>query len=137
MTTSTASEPIGSIFLRGLKVAAISAVINVVLFFLGSAAGLLPETVLLPGPNEPLTVIPVIFSSIAGTLAGTVLYVLLCRFSRASSSRIFRITLLVLGIATLFPPLSIPGAPIGMVLTLELMHIVTIVGMYVGLPRTS
>lgn len=137
MSTSTPSESFGSIFLRGLKVAAISAVINVVLFFLGSAAGLLPETVLLPGPNEPLTVVPVILSSIVGTLAGTVLYTLLSRFSPASSARAFRVTLIVLGVATLFPPLSIPGAPVGMVITLELMHVVAIVGMYVGLPKTT
>lgn len=136
MSTSIPSESAGSIVLRGLKVAAISAVINAILFFLGSAAGLLPETVLLPGPNEPLTVVPVIFSSIVGTLAGTVLYLLLSRFAPTSSSRVFRITLIVLGLATLFPPLSIPEAPVGMVLTLELMHVVTIVGMYVGLPKT-
>ena len=103
---------------------AIAAVVNSVLFFIGSAVGLIDSSVIIPGANAPLTVIPIIASSfIPSLLAGLVLAVL--NYFLSKPWRVFTIVaavLLVLSFAN--PFMGIPGVPVGMGLWLNLMHIV-------------
>ncbi len=103
---------------------AIAAVINSVLFLIGSATGLIDAAVLVPGMNTPITIVPVIMSSfmpslIAGLVLGVMNYFLNKPF------KVFRIVALILLILSFANPfMGIPGIPVGMGIWLNLMHVV-------------
>jgi hypothetical protein len=102
----------------------IAAGINSVLFFIGSAIGLMDQSVLVPGMNTPITIGPVIMSSILPSLvAGLVLAGM--NYFLNKPFKVFRIVALVLLILTFANPfMGIPGIPLGMGIWLNLMHVV-------------
>jgi hypothetical protein len=103
---------------------AIAAVINTVLFFIGSSTGLIDSSILIPGANAPLTVVPVIASSIIPSIiAGLVLAGL--NYFLSKPWRVFTIIAAVLLVVTFANPfMGIPGIPLGMGIWLNVMHVV-------------
>jgi len=103
---------------------AIAAVINSVLFLIGSAIGLIDAAVLIPGMDTPITIVPVIMSSIIPSLiAGLVLGVM--NYFLNKPFKVFRIVALVLLILSFANPfMGIPGIPLGMGIWLNVMHVV-------------
>lgn len=103
---------------------AIAAGINSVLFLIGSAIGLVDESVLVPGMNTPITIAPVMMSSfIPSLIAGLVLGVM--NYFLNKPFKVFRIVALVLLILSFANPfMGIPGIPLGMGLWLDFMHVV-------------
>ncbi len=103
---------------------AIAAAINSVLFLIGSAIGLMDASVLVPGMDTPITIVPVIMSSIIPSLiAGLVLGVM--NYFLNKPFKVFRIVALVLLILTFANPfMGIPGIPLGMGIWLNVMHVV-------------
>ena len=103
---------------------AIAAGINSVLFLIGSAIGLIDAAVLVPGLNGPITIGPIIMSSvvpslIAGLVLGGMNYFLNKPF------KVFRIVALVLVVLSFANPfMGIPGIPLGMGIWLNVMHVV-------------
>lgn len=98
-----------------------AAVANALIYVIASALGLIPADIEVQ-PGQTLSVAMVIISTIAGTLAGTIVFALLARFTRRPIS-LFRIIAGVALLLSFASPLTIPGAPLSMILTLELMHI--------------
>ena len=103
---------------------AIAAGINSVLFLIGSAIGLIDAAVLVPGMNTPITIVPVIMSSIIPSLiAGLVLAGL--NYFLNKPFKVFRIVALILLILSFANPfMGIPGIPLGMGIWLNVMHVV-------------
>ncbi len=103
---------------------AIAAGINSILFLIGSAIGLVDESVLVPGMNTPITIGPVIMSSfIPSLVAGLVLGVM--NYFLNKPFKVFRIVALVLLILSFANPfMGIPGIPLGMGIWLNVMHVV-------------
>lgn len=101
-----------------------AAVINAVLFFIGKATGLLSDAVLIQPANEPISLIPVIISSIIPTLLSGGVLALLNRFVSAPL-RVFNIIAVVLLVLSFINPFAaIPNVPIGMGVWLNVMHVV-------------
>jgi hypothetical protein len=101
-----------------------AAVINAVLFFIGKATGLLSDAVLIQPANEPISLIPVIISSIIPTLLAGGVLALLNRFVSAPL-RVFNIIAVVLLLLSFINPFAaIPNVPIGMGVWLNVMHVV-------------
>ena len=98
-------------------------VANVLVYFIVSAAGAIPSSVLIPGLNQPITVVLVIINSFIPALLAGVLLALLNRFTRRPV-RSFRIIAAVLLVISFVNPLTIPGAPLTMILALDLMHVI-------------
>jgi hypothetical protein len=118
--------------LAGLAAAAA----NVVIYLIVSAAGAIPETVLVPGVNQPITVPPVILNSFVPAILAGVLLALLNRFTRRPI-RLFRIIAVVVLLLSFLNPFTIPGAPMAMILALNFMHVVAaaiIVGVLTTVP---
>ncbi|MCU0433824.1 MAG: DUF6069 family protein [Bacteroidia bacterium] len=108
----------------GLSVLA-ATVLNVILFYIFKAMGGFPEDFLVPqAQNQPITVVPVIISSVITAVVGMLIYLLLNRFS-GKAQLIFRIIAVVVFVLFIYTPLSIPNAPGAMVVGLELMHLVS------------
>lgn len=121
-----AKPSIGRIWRNGIFAAVTAAIVNAILFLVGSAIGAFPSNVLIPamaGPAMPLTLIPVIIMSILPILVATLVYTILSRVT-GNPNRWFNILAALVFVAMFFTPFTIPGAPMLMIVFLEVMHIV-------------
>ena len=137
-STPTQTEEIilGRLWWASLLAGVGAAAINAVIYVIASAAGAIPATVLVPGLNLPVTVVPVVLNSFVPAILAAIFLALLQRFARRPI-RLFRIIAAVLLVLSFANPFTIPGAPIAMILVLDLMHIVaaaTIVGVLTTVP---
>jgi hypothetical protein len=104
----------------GLVVATIA---NVITFFAGKAAGIFPETVIIPNAGQPLTVVPVVISSLITAIGATGLFLLLSKFLAAKAVTVFRIIAVLFLFVSFAGPYSIPDVPSTMAIGLNLMHV--------------
>jgi hypothetical protein len=122
-TVGVSSKPsFGAVLRAGVIGGVVGTVINVVLYYLGAAFGWFPESVILP-TGGPLQVSNVLIISVAGTIGAIIVYALLNRFVN-DPNRWFAIIVIVVLALMAFSPFSIPGAPMGMIVMLEIMHLV-------------
>ncbi|HMN30180.1 MAG TPA: DUF6069 family protein [Caldilineaceae bacterium] len=137
-TVATSTRPTTSaIWRNGLLATAVSAVVNAVLYLVGSALGGFPSDVITP-LGYPVTLVPVLVMSIVPVLLGTLAYWLLTRFTDRAN-RWFIILVAVVFVAMFFgpPDLRSAGAPMLMVVLLEVMHVVTAGAAIYFLTRSS
>ena len=112
-----------TIFMTGLKAGIVSIVINAILFYVFHAAGVLTDDIMIQ-PGQPLTVVPVLISSLVPSLIGACIYFFFEKFSK-NGWRNFRILALILFVLTLANPfMGIPGVTVGYATVLDLMHAV-------------
>jgi hypothetical protein len=102
-----------------------AAVANAVVYFIASALGTMPQDFVVQG-SGPITLAPVVFSSLIGAAGAAVVFTVVAFLSRRPI-RTFRIVAAVVLVLSFATPLTIPGAPLSMILTLELMHVVAAV----------
>lgn len=124
--------------LLAVPVAAVgAAVANAIVYFVASALGFVPQDVAVSPDGAPLGVVAVIVASVVGAVgAGVVLAALNLILRRPVP--VFYIVSAVVLVLSFITPLNISGAPLAMILTLELMHVVAAVvavGVLVTLPR--
>ena len=102
-----------------------AAVGNAVVYFVASALGAMPQDFVVQG-SGPITLGPVVLSSLIGAAGAAVIFAVVVLLSRRPiwTFRIVAVVALVLSFVT---PLTIPGAPLSLILTLELMHVVAAV----------
>ena len=108
-----------------LLAALTAAVANALVYFAGSGLGFIPQNVLVPTPSgeHPLTVAPVVVSSVVGAIGAAIVFAIIGLFARRPV-RLFRIVATVVLVLSFATPLTIPGAPVAMILSLEVMHVV-------------
>jgi Family of unknown function (DUF6069) len=112
-----------AILMAGLKAAGVSIILNAVLFYTFHAAGVLTDDIMIQ-PGQPLTIVPVLMSSLVPSLIGACVYFLFDKFSK-NGWRNFRILALVLFVVTLANPfMGIPGVTTSYAVVLDLMHVV-------------
>lgn len=110
--------------IAGLYAGVASAIVNAILFFLFHKTGVITDDIMVQ-PNQPLTVVPVIMSSILPMVIGSIVFFALERLT-SNGYKIFAIIAIVLAIASMFAPFNaIPDA--GYALALCAMHIPPIV----------
>ena len=121
------SEPVATERLLWVgPLAAVSAAIaNAVVYFVASALGAMPQDFVVEG-SGPITLAPVVFSSLIGAAGATVVFTVVALLAQWPI-RTFRIVAAVVLVLSFATPLTIPGAPLSMILTLELMHVVAAV----------
>lgn len=124
-----------------LLAAVVAAVANVLVYFAASALGLIPENVLIPTSSgeSPLTVGMVAGASVFGAVGAAIAFIVVGLFARRPV-RLFRRVAAVALALSFIPPLTIPGAPVAMILSLEVMHVVAwamIVGLLTTLARRA
>jgi hypothetical protein len=119
--------------------AAVAATVgNAIVYFVASALGAMPQDFVVQD-SGPITVTPVVLSSLIGTAGAAVIFTIVALLSRWPI-RTFRIVAAVVLVLSFATPLTIPGAPLSMILTLGLMHVVAaviITGMLTTLARTK
>lgn len=123
--TTAISQPkpaLSAIWRNGVIAAIVAAVINAILFILGSAAGGFPASVLTP-MGVPIMLTAVLLMSIVPILIGTLGYTILSRIT-TNPGRWFTILTVIILIVMFVTPLQLAAAPILMVVLLEVMHLV-------------
>ena len=119
-----AKPSVGGVIKNGAIAGVIGVVVNAILYFIGSAMGAFPETVLNPA-GQPITLVPVIIVTLVGAIAGTIGYLILSRLMlKPLADRWFTILAVIVLIGMAFTPFSLPGAPTSMIVFLEIMHLV-------------
>ena len=118
-----------------------AAVVNAIIYLVASGLGLIPQSVLIPVPGgeEPLTVALVLIGSVVGAIGAAMVFALVGALAKRPV-RMFRIVAAVALVLSFASPLTIPGAPLSMVLTLEVMHVAAwavIVGLLTTLARRT
>ena len=112
-------------FMPGLIAAGVATVVNAILFFIFKATGVIVDTIFIQ-PNQPLTIVPIFFSSIVPTLVATLVFFLLEKFTK-NGFKIFRIISLVLMVLSFANPfMGIPNVTLGYALVLNIMHVVVV-----------
>jgi len=110
----------------GLMAAGVAVVLNAILFYILHAAGVFVDTIFLQ-PNQPLTIVPIIISSIAPTLIASMVFFLIEKYSN-NGFKIFRIVSIVLLLLSFVNPfIGIPNVTTAFAIGLNVMHI-TVVG---------
>ena len=122
-----------------LLAALTAAVANALVYFAASRLGFIPQSVLMPTPSgeHPLTVAPVVVSSVVGAIGAAIVFAIIGLFVRRPV-RLFRIVATVVLVLSFAMPLTIPGAPVAMILSLEVMHVAAwavIVGLLTTMTR--
>lgn len=109
----------------GAFAALVAAGINAVLFFIFHAMGIITDTIFIQ-PEQPMTIVPVLFSSIVPTLIASMVFFLFEKYSKNGfhSFRILAIILLVFSFIN--PFMGIPGVTTTYAIALNFMHIVVV-----------
>ena len=114
----------GRLPVGALLAAAVAVVANALIYVVASALGAIPQSVILPAPiSAPLSAGPVVITSIIGTFAAAAVFAVI-GVSARRPVRLFRNIATVALVLSLVMPATIPGAPVGMILSLMLMHII-------------
>ena len=109
--------------MAGAMASGASVIINTILFFIFRSAGVLVDTIFIQ-PNQPLTIVPVIISSIMPTLVASIVFFLIEKYSN-NGFKIFRIVSIVLLVLSFMNPfMGIKEVTMGYALVLNVMHVV-------------
>ena len=112
--------------------ALVAAAANALVYIVAAATGAISSAFVIPGLGTPLTLGMVVGTTVLPALLAGVVFALLGRFTRRPV-RNFVVLAAVLLALSFVTPLTIAGAPLAMIATLELMHIVAAVVILGGL----
>lgn len=111
--------------MAGLMAAGLATTVNAILFFIFKAAGIIVDTVFIQ-PNQPMTIVAIIISSIVPTLIATLVFFLLEKYTK-NGFKIFRIIALVLMVLSFMNPfMGIQGVTVSYAIVLNVMHVVVV-----------
>jgi len=130
-TVSKARANLGRALLGGLAAGLVAAVVNALVFALGG----IDPNVLAPGVGQPIALPAVILASLLPNVLGGLALWAVLRAGRGV--RTFQIIVAVATVLSMLQPLTIPGAQVGMVLTLEVMHLVAGAAAILVTPRVA
>lgn len=120
----------------GALAAAAAAVVNAVLFFIFHAVGVITDDIMVQ-PNMPMTVVPVIISSILPTLIASIVFFLIEKYTQ-NGFKIFTIVALVLMVITFANPfMGIPGITVPYGIALNVMHVVVVAALLFFINRAK
>jgi uncharacterized membrane protein len=111
--------------MAGLTAAGVATVVNAILFFIFHASGVLVDTIFIQ-PNQPLTVVPVVISTIMPAIIATLVFFLLEKYTK-NGWKIFKVIALILMVITFINPfVGIQGVTLGYAVVLDFMHVVVV-----------
>lgn len=111
--------------IAGLLAASGASVVNIILFYTFKAAGVIVDSIFIQ-PDTPLTVVPIIISSVIPTIIASLVFFVLEKYTK-NGFKIFRILSIILLLLSFTNPfLGIPNVTISYGIALNLMHIVVV-----------
>ncbi len=113
-----------------------SLVINAVLFFVFHAAGILTDDIMIQ-PNQPLTIVPVIFSSVMPSIVGSCVFFLFEKFAKNGYKGFTILSIILLVLSFINPFMGIPNVTVGYAIVLNVMHVVVAVSLLYFIKRAK
>ena len=114
----------------------VSAIINAILFYISKSAGIITDYILLPANNEPMTVVPIVLSSLIPSILGAIVYYFIQKYSN-SGLKIFQIISVVLLFVSFVNPFMIPNVTAAYAIALNIMHIVVVASLLFFLSKLN
>jgi len=106
----------------GAIASGVSVVINGILFLIFHSTGILTDDIFIQ-PDTPITIVPIIISSIIPTLIGASVFFLLEKYTQ-NGFKIFTILSVVLVGLSFINPFMLPKVTMGYAIALNVMHLV-------------
>ena len=114
------------IITAGLLAGGVSAILNAVLFFIFHSTSVFVESIQIQ-PNTPLTIVPIIISSILPSLIGSIVFYFIQKFT-SNGFKIFRnVSIVLVALSLISPFTNIPNVTFGYAMVLNVMHILVAV----------
>ena len=124
------------IITAGALAAGASVVINAILFFIFKAAGVFTDDIFIQ-PNQPLTIVPIIISSILPSLIAACVFFLFEKYS-SNGFKIFSIVAIVLMVLSFANPfMGIQGVTVAYGVVLDVMHVVVALSLLYFIKRAK
>jgi uncharacterized membrane protein YoaK (UPF0700 family) len=111
--------------MAGLMAAVAATIVNTILFFVFHAAGIIVDTIFIQ-PNQPMTIVPIVISSIVPTLLATLVFFLLEKYTKNGFRFFMIIALVLMTLSFINPFMGIQGVTIGYAIVLNIMHAVVV-----------
>ena len=106
----------------GLIAGVVVAFLNILIYLISKSTGIISDTILVSG-GVPLTLFPVVISSIIPGIVAALLLWIISKYS-GNPIRVFSVIGWVFLAISIGGPFSAPGLPTGMRISLALMHLV-------------
>ncbi|GAB3167167.1 DUF6069 family protein [Telluribacter humicola] len=126
----------GQAIKTGLSAGVVAAAINSVLFLLFRSLGLITDDVFVQ-PDMPMTVVPVIISSLVPSVLAGMVYYLLDRFTANGYRNFLILSIVLLLLSFANPFMMIPNVPVSYGIALDLMHVTVVVSLLYFLRRAT
>ncbi len=124
------------IITAGAIAAGVSVIINAILFYIFKGAGVFTDDIFIQ-PNQPLTIVPIIISSIMPSLVGASVFFLFEKYS-SNGFKIFSIVSLVLLVLSFVNPfMGIQGITVAYGVVLDIMHVVVALSLLYFIKRAK
>jgi drug/metabolite transporter (DMT)-like permease len=124
------------IITAGALAAGAAVLINSILFFLFHSIGFITDDIMIQ-PNQPLTIVPIIISSLLPSLIGACIFFLFEKYSN-KGLKIFNIVAIVLLILSFGNPFfGIPNVTVPYGIALNVMHVVVAFSLLYFLKRAK
>ncbi len=124
------------IITAGAMAAGVSVVINAILFYVFKAAGVFTDDIFIQ-PNQPLTIVPIILSSVMPSIVGACIFFLFEKFSN-NGFKIFSIVSIVLMVLSFVNPfVGIKDVTIAYGVVLDVMHVVVAMSLLYFIKRAK
>jgi hypothetical protein len=106
----------------GFIAGVIVAILNVIIYLISKSTGIINDNILLSG-KEPMTMVPVVMSAVLPAIVASLLLWGISKYS-GNPIRVFSVIGWVFLLVSMAGPFSAPGLPLGMRISLALMHLV-------------
>jgi hypothetical protein len=117
----------GRVLRAGLLATVAAVVVNIVVYFIASALGAMPQDVITP-MGQPINLQAVLTMSVMAGLGATIVYGILTRLT-SNPVRWFYIAAAIVFLFMFFSPFSLPGVTTAQIVALEVMHLTTAVAL--------
>ena len=120
----------------GAIAGAVALVINAVLFFIFHAAGVLTDDIMIQ-PNQPLTIVPIILSSVMPSIVGACVFFLFEKYATNGYKGFTILSIILLVLSFMNPFMGIPNVTMGYAIVLNVMHVVVAVSLLYFIKRAK
>ncbi len=104
---------------------ALAAIVNVLIFTFAHSFGLIPDSVIIPGANAPLTIPPVAIASLIPSIIAGIGFAIMKKYFKKAFIIFFALSIVLL-LLSFLSPMTIPNAPREMIISLNTMHVVVV-----------
>jgi hypothetical protein len=114
--------------IAGLWAAITAVIINIILFLIFHAAGIITDSVFIK-PGKPMDAIQIIIASVIPVLIASIVFFLIEKYTKNGFKIFTIVSIILLVLSFLDPFMAITGITTGYALALNLMHIVVVLAL--------